>query len=183
MRFIETRLSGSYIIDIEPRVDERGFFSRTYCEREFTEHGLTARIVQANLSFNHVAGTLRGMHMQLAPAAEAKLVRCTRGAIYDAIVDMRADSPSYRQHVGVELSAENRRALYVPPGFAHGYLTLADDTEVEYQVSEFYTPGAERGFRYDDPMLKINWPRRVTRISEKDRAWTLLADVTDPVAR
>jgi dTDP-4-dehydrorhamnose 3,5-epimerase len=183
MRFIETRLSGSYIIDIEPRVDERGFFSRTYCEREFTEHGLKARIVQANLSFNHVAGTLRGMHMQLAPAAEAKLVRCTRGAIYDAIVDMRADSPSYLQHVGVELSAENRRALYVPPGFAHGYLTLADDTEVEYQVSEFYTPGAERGFRYDDPMLKINWPRTVTRISEKDRAWTLLADVTDPVAR
>lgn len=174
MRFTETPLRGAFVIDLEQRVDERGFFARTFCAREFEEHGLRPVVAQANVSFNHRSGTLRGMHYQLPPAAETKLVRCTRGAIYDVIVDLREDSPTHMQHFGVELTAENRRALYVPELFGHGYLTLAAEAEVEYQVSEFYTPGQERGMRHDDPALAIEWPVAIEVISDKDAAWPLL---------
>lgn len=174
MIFTETPLRGAFVIDLEPRVDERGFFARTFCAREFEEHGLRPLVAQANVSFNLRSGTLRGMHYQLPPAAETKLVRCTRGAILDVIVDLRENSPTYLQHFGVELTAENRRALYVPELFAHGYLTRTDEAEVEYQVSEFYTPGQERGMRYDDPALGIAWPMPIQVISDKDAAWPLL---------
>lgn len=163
------------IIDIEQRHDERGFFARTFCRDEFTEAGLDPAVEQCNLSFNHEAGTLRGMHYQVKPHPETKLVRCTRGAIVDIVVDMREDSPTHLQHVAVELSAQNRRALYVPAYFAHGYQTLEDDTEVVYQVSGAYTPAAERGLRYNDPALGLSWPLPPTRVSEKDRSWALLA--------
>jgi dTDP-4-dehydrorhamnose 3,5-epimerase len=174
VKFTEAPIAGVFVIDIEPHMDDRGFFSRTYCAREFEEHGLTTSLVQTNVSYNHVAGTLRGMHMQVEPAREAKLVRCTHGGIHDVIVDMREESDTYLQHFGVDLTAESRRALYVPEGFAHGYLTLTDDAEVEYHVSEFYTPEAERGFRHDDPAFGIEWPRKVTRISPKDAGWPLI---------
>ena len=156
------------------RTDERGFFARTFDRQEFLDAGLEPVVEQANLSFNHRAGTLRGMHYQVAPATEAKLVRCTRGAVLDVAVDLRPDSPSYLQHVAVELTANSRTALYVPPMFAHGYLTLEDACEVVYQVSAAYAPGAERGLRYDDPALGIAWPVPVAVVSEKDRDWPLL---------
>lgn len=171
MLFGETRLKDAYTVDLEWREDDRGFFARTFCANEFTDRGLTPVTAQANLSFNHRKGTLRGMHYQVAPAEEAKLVRCTRGAIYDVIVDVRADSPTYTQHFGIELSAENRTALYVPGMFAHGYQALTDDTEVIYQVSAFYAPDYERGLPYDDPAFGIEWPLPVSVISEKDRLW------------
>jgi len=171
MRFTETDLPGAFIIDIQPLEDERGFFARGFCERELAEHGLIPRVVQANISFNRRKGTLRGMHYQVAPHEETKLVRCTRGALYDVIVDLRPDSSTYLQWTGVELTANNHRALFVPQGFAHGFQTLQDDTEAFYQVSEFYTPTAERGLRYDDPAIAIHWPLAVTSISAKDAAW------------
>jgi dTDP-4-dehydrorhamnose 3,5-epimerase len=171
MKFHEAPLSGAAVIEIETHEDDRGFFARAFCQREFEEHGLGPTVAQCNMAFNHEAGTLRGMHYQLPPAAEAKLIRCIRGAVYDVIVDLRLDSPTYLHHFGVELSADNRRALYVPELFAHGYQTLADDTEVLYQVSEFYTPGQERGLRHDDPLLAIDWPLPVSVISPKDAAW------------
>lgn len=174
MIFTETRLSGAFIIDPEPRGDERGLFARTFCQHEFAAHGLKVEVAQTNLSFNHRAGTLRGLHFQRPPAAETKLVRCTRGAIVDVIVDLRPGSPTYLGHVAVELSENNRRALYVPELFAHGYQTLTDGAEVTYQVGEFYTPGAEGGLRHDDPRLGISWPLPVSVISGKDAAWTLL---------
>jgi dTDP-4-dehydrorhamnose 3,5-epimerase len=180
MIFTETPLQGAWVLDLERREDPRGFFARTFCAREFEEHGLKPVVVQANLSYNPAEGTLRGMHMQREPAAETKLVRCTRGAIWDVIVDMRADSPTYLGHFGVELTAENRRALFVPELFAHGYLTLADETEVVYEVGEFYTPGTELGLRYDDPALGIDWPRTVVAISDKDAAWPLLDAAAAP---
>jgi dTDP-4-dehydrorhamnose 3,5-epimerase len=176
MKFTETKLKGAFIIELEERTDSRGFFARTFCAREFEEHGLKPAVVQCNMSFNHKKGTMRGMHYQIAPATEAKLVRCTRGAVYDVIVDMRPDSPTYLEHIGVELTADNRKALYVPEMFAHGYLTLTDGAEVFYQVSEFYTPGTERGLRYNDPALKIEWPVAIEVISEKDAAWALLGE-------
>jgi len=179
VRFEETPLAGAFVIELEPHADDRGFFARAYCAREFEEHGLEPRVVQANLSYNRSKGTLRGMHYQAPPAGEAKLVRCIRGAIHDVIVDLRPDSPTYLQHVGVDLTAENRRALFVPALFAHGFQTLEDEVEVFYQVSEFYTPGAERGLRHDDPALGISWPLEVSEISDKDRSWDLLE--TDPV--
>jgi dTDP-4-dehydrorhamnose 3,5-epimerase len=169
--FTETALPGAFIIEPELREDERGFFARAWCREEFEAHGLDPRLVQVNLSWNHSAGTLRGMHYQRAPHGEAKLVRCTRGRIWDAIVDLRPASPAFGRWVGVELSARNRAMLYVPEGFAHGYLTLEDDTEVLYQVSEFYTPGAEGGVRHDDAAFAIAWPVPITVISDKDRAW------------
>lgn len=175
MIFTETKLRGAFIVDLDVRGDERGFFARTFCQHEFEAHGLKPTVAQCNLSFNHKAGTLRGMHYQLAPAAETKLVRCTRGAILDVIVDLRKDSPTYLQHVAVELSEDNRRALYVPELFAHGYQALTDGAEVTYQVGEFYTPGFERGLRFDDPALGIRWPLPVTALSEKDAAWPLLS--------
>jgi dTDP-4-dehydrorhamnose 3,5-epimerase len=176
MRFTETKLQGAFIIELEERSDSRGFFARTFCAREFEEHGLKPAVVQCNMSYNHKKGTMRGMHYQIAPATEAKLVRCTRGAVYDAIVDLRPDSPTYLEYIGVELSADNRKAMYVPEMFAHGYLTLTDGAEVFYQVSEFYTPGTERGLRYNDPALKIEWPVAIEVISDKDAAWALMGE-------
>lgn len=171
MIFTHTPLQDAWLIDLDLKEDERGFFARTFCMNEFEEHGLENFTAQCNLSFNHKAGTLRGMHYQLPPAAEAKLVRCLKGAIYDVIIDLRPDSPTFMEHFGVRLDDENRRALYVPPLFAHGYQALSDGAEVNYQVSEFYTPGQERGLRYDDPAFGIEWPMEVTVISNKDASW------------
>ncbi len=172
MIFTETPLPGAYVVDVDPRSDERGFFARAWDRNEFAERGLETEIAQCNLSFNHAGGTVRGMHFQRAPHAEVKLIRCTRGAIFDAIVDLRPESPTYTRWFGVELSAENRRWLYVPRGFAHGYQTLADETETFYQVSEFYAPHAERGVRWDDPAFGIKWPLRDEAfLSEKDGSW------------
>jgi dTDP-4-dehydrorhamnose 3,5-epimerase len=179
MRFTETRLPGAFIIDLERREDQRGFFARVFCRREFEEHGLKGAFVQCHTSFNHVRGTLRGMHYQEPPAAETKIVRCTHGAIYDVIVDLRPESPTYLQHIAVELNAENRRQLYVPELFAHGFVTLADNTEVAYQVGEFYAPAYERGRRYDDPVLSISWPVPIEVIAEKDLRWPLLNSPPD----
>ena len=183
MRFVETALRGAYIIELERREDERGFFARAFCQREFTDHGLKPVIAQANLAFNRVRGTVRGMHFQYPPAAETKLVRCTRGAIVDIIVDLRPESPTYLQHVSVELNEDNFRALYVPERFGHGYQVLADATDTMYFVGEFYTPGVEGGLRHDDPRLGLRWPEPVTVISEKDRGWALLDQVEPDLKR
>jgi len=169
--FTETPLTGAFLIDLELHRDERGFFTRTFCRREFEKRGLNANVVQCNLSSNAKAGTLRGMHFQKPPAAEAKLVRCVRGALYDVIVDLRPESSTYRANFGVELSADNRRALFIPENFAHGFLTLADNTEIEYQMSEFYQPGSAAGFRYDDPNFDLSWPREIEIISQQDLDW------------
>ena len=174
MIFVETELKDAYIIDLEQKQDHRGFFARTFCAQEFEAHGLKPTVAQCNLSFNYKKGTLRGMHYQTLPAAETKLVRCTQGAIYDVIIDMRPESPTYLQHIGVELTADNRRALYVPEMFAHGYQTLDDNTEVVYQMNKSYVPGYERGLRYDDPILDIQWQLPVSEISRKDLEWSLL---------
>jgi dTDP-4-dehydrorhamnose 3,5-epimerase len=176
-------LSGSFILDLERREDNRGFFARAFCQDEFTDHGLKPVIAQANIAFNKRKGTLRGMHFQFPPAAETKLVRCTRGAIIDIIVDLRPESTTYLEHVAVELSADNHRALYVPERFAHGYQVLEDVTETSYQVGEFYTPEAEGGIRYDDPRLGLTWPLPVAEITEKDRAFPLLSDSEPEIAR
>jgi dTDP-4-dehydrorhamnose 3,5-epimerase len=176
MLFTETSLPGAYVIDIEPRGDARGFFARTFCVREMEAHGLTTNVVQTNISLSRTRGTVRGMHYQAAPAQEAKLIRCIHGAIYDVIVDVRPDSPTYLKHIGVELTSDNRRSLFVPEGFAHGFQTLTDDAEVLYQVSAFYTPECERGLRHDDPALGIQWPLPVTVVSEKDGRWPLLGE-------
>ena len=174
MIFTETHLKGAFIIDIERREDSRGFFARAFCQHEFEDHGLKPVIAQANVAFNHLRGTLRGMHFQYPPAAETKLVRCTRGAIVDIIVDLRPESPTYLQHVAVELSEDNSRALFVPERFAHGYQVLRDKTETSYQVGEFYTPGSESGLLYSDPRLKLEWPLPVSVISDKDKLWRTL---------
>ena len=171
MIFTQTPLSGSYVIEIERVKDQRGFFARTYCQHEFEEHGLNSRIVQCNLSFNQERGTLRGMHFQAAPFQEAKLVRCTNGAIFDVIIDLRRKSPTFLKHFDIVLSAENSCMLYVPEGFAHGFLTLEDQTTVFYQMSEFYEPSAARGFRWNDPLITINWPIRINVISERDATY------------
>ncbi len=169
-----TAIEGVAIVDLEQRADDRGFFARTFCRQEFEAAGLEPAVEQCNVSFNHRAGTLRGMHYQTESAPEAKLVRCTRGAVVDTVVDVRPASPTFLQHVAVELSAENRRAIYIPPLFAHGYQTLVDATEVVYQVSSAYTPGAERGLRHDDPALGLAWPLPITVISDKDATWPLI---------
>lgn len=171
MLFTEVTLDGAYVVDLEKREDSRGFFGRTFCQREFEAHGLATQMVQTNVSYSRKQGTLRGMHYQEAPYEEVKLVRCTRGAIYDVIVDVRPNSTTFKRWFGVELTDENHRMLYVPEGFAHGFITLVDETEVNYQVSQFYAPGHERGLCYDDPSIKIQWPRDVSVISEKDQAW------------
>jgi dTDP-4-dehydrorhamnose 3,5-epimerase len=176
MKFVETTLQGAFTIDIEPREDSRGFFSRTFCQREFAERGLKPTIAQANIAFNLKKGTLRGMHFQYPPAAESKLVRCTRGAILDIIVDLRPESATYLQHVAVELSEDNYRALYVPERFAHGYQALRDETETSYQVGEFYTPGSEGGVLYNDPLLGLSWPLPIAVVSEKDQIWKRLEE-------
>jgi len=183
MIFTETRLKGAYIIDVERREDSRGFFARSFCQREFEARGLNPLIAQANLAFNSKEGTVRGMHFQYPPTAETKLVRCTRGAILDIIVDLRPESPTYLQHISVELSEDNYRALYVPERFAHGYQALRDSTETAYQVGEFYAPEAEGGLLYDDPQLDLTWPSPVTVVSEKDRAFRPLAEIESEVRR
>lgn len=174
MRFVETGLSGSWLVDPQPVADERGSFMRTFCEKEFASHGLATRFVQHSQSHSSRRGTLRGMHFQVAPYAEVKLVSCVRGAIYDVIVDLRPSSPTLHRWVGIELTPENRRQVYVPAGFAHGFQTLRYDTLVSYLISQSYTPEASAGVRYDDPAFGIDWPLAPTAISEKDRAWPLL---------
>jgi dTDP-4-dehydrorhamnose 3,5-epimerase len=175
--FTETKLKGAFILDLERRWDDRGFFARSFCQKEFAEHGLKPVIAQSNIAFNKIKGTLRGMHFQYPPHAETKLVRATRGAILDIIVDLRPESPTYLGSVAVELTAGNHRALYVPERFAHGYQALEDETETSYQVGEFYAPGTEGGLSPFDPRLKLEWPLKVTVISPKDSAWKLLAEV------
>jgi dTDP-4-dehydrorhamnose 3,5-epimerase len=171
MIFTETAVQGSYIIDLDLVEDQRGFFARTFCNREFAAHGLQPDFIQCNISLNHMRGALRGLHFQLPPAAETKLVRVVRGAVYDVVVDLRTDSPTYMNHLVVELTAENRRALYVPEMCAHGYQTLTDDVEILYQMGAAYAPELARGVRYDDQAFGINWPLPVTDISQKDRSW------------
>ena len=168
MQFIETRLKGAYILEAERIADERGFFARTWARDEFIAHGLNPDLAQCNVSYNHRTGTVRGMHWQAPPHAETKIVRCTQGALYDVIVDIRPDSPTYRQWVGVELSAENCRALYIPEGCAHGFQTQEDATEIFYMISAAYAPQAARGMRWDDPAIGITWPRAVTVIAARD---------------
>jgi dTDP-4-dehydrorhamnose 3,5-epimerase len=176
VRFTETRLAGAFVIDLERREDPRGYFARTFCRHEFAEHGLKTSIAQANVAFNREKGTLRGMHLQFPPKAETKLVRATRGAVVDIIVDLRPESPTFLEHVSVELSEDNARALYVPERFAHGYQTLVENTETSYLVGEFYAPATEGGLLHDDPRLGLSWPLPVTRMAEKDRKWALLDD-------
>ena len=171
MIFRETRLKGAYIIEIEPLEDERGFFARSFCRKEFEEHDLNPCIVQCNISYNRKRGTLRGMHYQVAPYEEAKLVSCVRGAIYDVIIDLRPNSPTRSQWLAVELSSENNSMIYIPEGFAHGFQTLKDDTMVFYQMSEFYHPECAKGVRWDDPELGVKWPLRHPILSDKDQSY------------
>jgi dTDP-4-dehydrorhamnose 3,5-epimerase len=183
MIFAETKLKGAFIIDLDRKKDERGFFARAFCQNEFREHGLRPVIAQANIASNARRGTLRGMHFQYPPAAETKLVRCTRGAILDIIVDLRPESPTYLEHISVKLSEDDMTALYVPERFAHGYQALCDNTDTSYQVGEFYTPSAESGLRHDDPRLGLKWPLPVSVISPKDQAFRPLHEVEDEVKR
>jgi dTDP-4-dehydrorhamnose 3,5-epimerase len=169
MLFTESIVKGAFVVDLERLEDERGFFARSWCQREFEALGLSACIAQCNVSLNRQRGTLRGIHYQAAPHEEAKLVRCTRGAIYDVVLDLRPTSDTFLRHQGVVLSAENQRALYVPEGCGHGFLTLQDDTEVFYQMSQFYEPSAARGVRWNDRAFNIGWPEPVQLISERDR--------------
>ena len=183
MIFTETKLRDAFIIDVERREDSRGFFARVFCQHEFEAHGLKPLIAQANIAYTRKKGTIRGMHFQFPPSAESKLVRCTRGAILDIIVDLRPDSATHLEHIAVELSGLNSRALYVPERFAHGYQVLEDDTETSYQVGEFYTPGAEGGLLYNDPKLGLRWPLPISVISDKDRLWKPLSEQEDEVRR
>lgn len=176
MLFTPTPIPSAYIVDVEKRADDRGFFARGWCAREFGEHGLVTNFVQGNIGSSAKRGTLRGMHYQVVPHEEAKLIRCTRGAVWDVVLDVRRESPTFGQSFGAELTADNHRMLYVPPGCAHGYQALTDDAEVFYLVSAFYAPEAERGIRYDDPAFNIEWPLDVTVISEKDGSWPLFDD-------
>lgn len=184
MIFTQTRLPGAYIIELEPIQDNRGFFSRVMCQREFDAHDLTTDFVQANVTFSPEKGTLRGMHYQIRPHKEVKLVHCTRGAIFDVIIDMRPDSPTYLQWLATEISAKNRKMIYIPGEFAHGYLTLAENTEVYYQVAQFYAPEYERGIRWDDPAFQIEWPEMPQLIlSEKDKVWPDFVPEPNPNGR
>ncbi|MFH2066096.1 MAG: dTDP-4-dehydrorhamnose 3,5-epimerase [Pseudomonadota bacterium] len=169
MIFKETRLKGAFIIEPEPREDERGFFARTFCKREFAEHDLLTDFVQCNISFNQKKGTLRGMHYQATPNQEAKLVRCTSGAIYDVIIDLRPDSPTYTQWIAVELNEDNRNMLFIPKDFAHGFLTLTDNTEIFYQMTQYFVAEASRGLRWNDTTIKIDWPEPINSMSPKDK--------------
>jgi dTDP-4-dehydrorhamnose 3,5-epimerase len=169
MIFNSTPLAGAYVIDVEPIADDRGFFARSFCKDEFDAHGLSSHLVQCNISYNKTRGTLRGMHFQAPPHSEAKLIRCTHGEIFDVVVDLREGSKTFAEWFGVELTAENRKALYVPEGFAHGYLTMTDNAEVSYQVSEFYNPLCESGISWNDSRVNIAWPIQPVLISEKDR--------------
>lgn len=180
MRFVEQSIPGVYVLEPELRSDDRGAFARLYCARELEAHGLPPLGAQTNFSFNRRKGTVRGLHYQIPPATEAKLVRCTRGAIFDVLVDMRPGSPTRLRWVGVELTEDNRLEVFVPGGFAHGYMALTDGAEATYQTSEFYAPGQERGVRPDDPRLGITWPMDIAVISEKDASWPLLDDGDAP---
>jgi dTDP-4-dehydrorhamnose 3,5-epimerase len=172
MIFRETGLAGAFLVELEPRADDRGFFARSWCQKEFSEHGLNPRLVQCNISFSQKRGTLRGMHFQQAPHEEAKLVRCTRGAVFDVIIDLRQDSPTFKKHFAARLDSENRHMLFVPEDFAHGFQTLADDTEVFYQMSDFYEPKAARaGIRWDDPVFGIRWPIADPILNDRDRTF------------
>ena len=171
MIFMPTHLAGAWVVDLERREDDRGFFARAWCRREFESKGLDTRLVQCSISRTERRGTLRGMHWQAEPHAEVKLVRCTRGAIWDEIIDLRPDSQTYTRHFGLELSAENGRALYIPEGFAHGFVTLAEDTDVLYQMSEFYEPAAARGVRWNDPVFGIAWPVTEPILHERDASY------------
>jgi dTDP-4-dehydrorhamnose 3,5-epimerase len=171
MFFSEIKLKGAYVIDIDKHVDQRGFFARTWCMNEFAEHNLNTTVVQTNIGFSPLKGTLRGLHYQKAPYEEAKLVRCTSGSLYDVILDLRKDSPTFGQWFGLELSSKNHKMLYVPEGFAHGYLTLEEDTELFYQTSQFYDRDSARGVRYNDPAFHIKWPISIQLISENDLNW------------
>jgi dTDP-4-dehydrorhamnose 3,5-epimerase len=179
MIFTETKLKGAFIVDLKRNEDGRGSFARAFCQREFEEHGLKPMIAQANIAFSLKKGTMRGMHFQYPPYAETKFVRCTRGAVLDIIVDLRPESPTYLQHVEVELTEDNARAIYVPERFGHGYQVLRDKTDTSYQVGEFYAPGSEGGLMYNDPRLGLKWPLEVTLISEKDKSWKLLSEVEE----
>jgi dTDP-4-dehydrorhamnose 3,5-epimerase len=174
MTFTETKLKGSYIVDLKLLTDDRGSFARTFCKKEFEQIGHTKEFVQCNQSWNTHKGTLRGMHYQVPPFKEIKLVRCIRGSVYDVIVDLRKDSPTFLQHFGTELSEQNKRSLYIPEGFAHGFQTLEDDTELVYQHSEYYASNADSGLNYADPAFKINWPLPITKITDKDKTLALI---------
>ena len=171
MKFTETSLKGVYTIDLEPIGDSRGYFSRFWCRKEFDDQGLGFEIAQINSSYNATAGTVRGFHYQQDPHSEAKVVSCTSGRIYDVAVDARPDSPTYLDWFGIELSANDNRQLFIPPGFAHGYQALVDDSQLLYVVSEFYAPDSESGLRYDDPAIGVSWPHQVTSVSDKDANW------------
>lgn len=171
MQFLETDLADAWLIDLEPIGDQRGAFARTFCEREFARMGLKIRFVQHSVSHSRKAGTLRGMHFQRSPHEEVKLIRCIRGAIYDVIIDLRAGSPTRGQWASFELTHSNMRQLYIPAGFAHGFQTLCDNTEISYLISAFHAPEAAAGVRYNDPAFGIEWPLAVSAISDKDRAW------------
>lgn len=183
MQFTETKLQGAFIIDVERHEDNRGFFGRLFCQNEFRAHGLKPLIAQVNIGSNVKRGTIRGMHFQFPPVAETKYVRCTRGAILDIIVDLRPESPTYLQHVTVELTAENQRGIYIPERFAHGYQTLEDRTDTIYMVGEFYSPGMEGGLLYDDPGLGCKWPLPAEVVSDKDKSWAPLHDVEPDLRR
>lgn len=171
MEFRRTDIDGAYLVELEPHADDRGFFARTFCMHEFERAGVDFRVVQANIAYSRLAGTLRGMHFEAPLAGEAKVVRCTRGAVHDVVVDLDPASPSFLRHIAVRLDEENRLAIYVPDGFAHGYQSLTDDSEVSYLMGSAYAPERARGIRYDDPSLAIDWPLDVTSISERDLAW------------
>ncbi|MCS6319469.1 MAG: dTDP-4-dehydrorhamnose 3,5-epimerase [Nitrospira sp.] len=180
MIFTETLLKGAFVIELEPAQDGRGMFARAWCQKEAATKGIQVAWVQHNLSVSHHKGTMRGMHYQAAPYEEVKLVQCIRGAIYDVMVDLRPESPTYCQSVGVVLSAENRRMLYIPATFAHGYITLQDSAEVFYHMSAYHVPDAARGFRWDDPAFGIEWPESITHMSDRDRSWPTFAPNRGP---
>ena len=183
MIFSETALNGAFIVDLERREDDRGFFARVFCQREFMDHGLEPLIAQANIAWSARSGTLRGMHFQFPPAAETKYVRCTRGAVLDIIVDLRPESPTYLEHTSVELTEENRRGIYVPRRFAHGYQALTDGAETTYIVGEFYSPVHEGGLRFDDPRLGLEWPLPIADLSAKDAGWRSLDEIEPELKR
>ncbi len=183
MIFTETELAGAFIVDLERHQDGRGFFARLFCQQEFAAHGLQAPVAQVNIAANRRRGTIRGMHFQFPPTTETKYVRCMRGATLDVIVDLRPESPTYLRHIAVELSARNQRGLYIPTGFAQGYQTLEDDTDILYMMGGFYTPAAQSGLRHDDPMLALSWPLALEAISEKDENWELLEKVEPELRR
>lgn len=178
MTFTETAINGAFIIEVHQIKDDRGFFGRSFCQKEFERFGLNGNMVQTNVSSNPKSGTLRGLHMQVSPFSEAKLVRCTKGSVFDVMVDMRVDSPTFKKWFGIELTEENFRMLYIPEGCAHGYLTLQDKSDVTYQVSQYYTPAAERGFLWNDPAFEIAWPIAPELISVKDQSHPLFESET-----